>query len=126
SYKNLKTKSANMDVLVALGTSAAYFYSLYESIKTIGTSYEPHLYFETSAILITLILFGKYLEANAKGRTTEAITKLMALQVKEARVLVHGSEQMLPIDQVSVGDTLIVKRVEKIAIVGNIKRAHAT
>ena len=126
SYKNLKTKSANMDVLVALGTSAAYFYSLYESIKTIGTTYEPHLYFETSAILITLILFGKYLEANAKGRTTEAITKLMALQVKEARVLVDGSEQMLPIDQVSVGDTLIVKPGEKIPLDGIIKRGNST
>lgn len=126
SYKNLKTKSANMDVLVALGTSAAYFYSLYESIKTIGTSYEPHLYFETSAILITLILFGKYLEANAKGRTTEAITKLMALQVKEARVLVDGSEQMLPIYQVNVGDTLIVKPGEKIPLDGIIKRGNST
>src|SRR5699024_3990111 len=63
SYKNIKTKSAYMDVLVALGTSAAYFYSLYEANKTIATNYEPHLYFETSAILITLILFGKYLEA---------------------------------------------------------------
>ena len=126
SYKNLKTKSANMDVLVALGTSAAYFYSLYESIKTIGTTYEPHLYFETSAILITLILFGKYLEANAKGRTTEAITKLMALQVKEARVLVDGSEQMLPIYQVNVGDTLIVKPGEKIPLDGIIKRGNST
>src|SRR5699024_1066305 len=126
SYKNLKTKSANMDVLVALGTSAAYFYSLYEGIKTIGTNYEPHLYFETSAILITLILFGKYLEANAKGRTTEAITKLMALQVKEARVLVDGSEQMLPIYQVNVGDTLIVKPGEKIPLDGIIKRGNST
>ncbi len=111
---------------IALPSSAAYFYSLYESIKTIGTTYEPHLYFETSAILITLILFGKYLEANAKGRTTEAITKLMALQVKEARVLVDGSEQMLPIDQVSVGDTLIVKPGEKIPLDGIIKRGNST
>src|SRR5699024_6208287 len=114
AYKNLKTKSANMDVLVALGTSAAYFYSLYEAIKIIGTNYEPHLYFETSAILITLILFGKYLEASAKGRTTEAITKLMELQVKEARVLVDGIEQMVPINEVAVGDTLMIKPGEKI------------
>src|SRR5699024_6457127 len=63
AYKNLRSGGANMDVLVALGTSAAYFYSLYEAIKTIGNpGYDPHLYFETSAILITLILFGKYLE----------------------------------------------------------------
>src|SRR5699024_12327970 len=103
-YKNLKTKSANMDVLVALGTSAAYFYSLYEAIKTIGTNYEPHLYFETSAILITLILFGKYLEASAKGRITEAITKLMELQVKEARVFVGGIENMVSINEIVVED----------------------
>src|SRR5699024_10497979 len=69
AYKNLRCGGANMDVLVALGTSAAYFYSLYEAIKTIGNpGYDPHLYFETSAILITLILFGKYLEASAKGK----------------------------------------------------------
>ena len=126
AYKNLKTKSANMDVLVALGTSAAYFYSLYEAIKTIGTNYEPHLYFETSAILITLILFGKYLEASAKGRTTEAITKLMSLQVKEARVLVDGTEQMIPINEVNVGDTLIVKPGEKIPLDGAITRGNST
>ncbi len=126
AYKNLKTKSANMDVLVALGTSAAYFYSLYEAIKTIGTAYEPHLYFETSAILITLILFGKYLEASAKGRTTEAITKLMALQVKEARVLIDGKEQMIAIDEVNVGDTLIVKPGEKIPLDGIIMRGSST
>ncbi len=66
AYKNLRNYSANMDVLVALGTSAAYFYRLYESLKTIGDpTYMPHLYFETSAILITLILFGKYLETKA-------------------------------------------------------------
>src|SRR5690625_6204674 len=73
AYKNLRSGGANMDVLVALGTSAAYFYSLYEAIKTIGNpGYDPHLYFETSAILITLILFGKYLEASAKGKTTRS------------------------------------------------------
>src|SRR5699024_9198528 len=118
SYKNLKTKSANMDVLVALGTSAAYFYSLYEGIKTIGTNYEPHLYFETSAILITLILFGKYLEENAKGRTTEAISKLLQLQAKEARVLRDGKEVMIPIEEVVVSDILVIKPGEKIPVDG--------
>src|SRR5690625_4997194 len=84
AYKNLRSGSANMDVLVALGTSAAYFYSLYEAIQTIGNAgYMPHLYFETSAILITLILFGKYLETNAKSKTTLAISKLLNLQAKE-------------------------------------------
>src|SRR5690625_4589354 len=113
AYKNLKTKSANMDVFVALWTSAAYFYSLYEFIKT-------------SVILITLILFGKYLEASAKGRTTEAITKLMELQVKEARVLVDGIEQMVPINEVAVGDTLMIKPGEKIPLDGEIIRGNST
>src|SRR5699024_1170432 len=85
-----------MDVLVALGTSAAYFYSLYEAIKTIGNpGYDPHLYFETSAILITLILFGKYLEASAKGKTTMAISKLLNLQAKQARAIRTGEEPMI-------------------------------
>src|SRR5699024_4616727 len=98
AYKNLRSGGANMDVLVALGTSAAYFYSLYEAIKTIGNpGYDPHLYFETSAILITLILFGKYLEASAKGKTTMAISKLLNLQAKQARVIRNGEEMMIPI-----------------------------
>src|SRR5690625_406000 len=119
SYKNLKTKSANMDVLVALGTSAAYFYSLYEAIKTIGNpTYVPHLYFETSVILITLILFGKYLETRAKGRTTEAISKLLKLQAKEARVIRDGKEMMIPIEEVIVSDRMIIKPGEKIPVDG--------
>src|SRR5690625_7443785 len=78
AYKNLRSGSANMDVLVALGTSAAYFYSLYEAIQTIGnTAYIPHLYFVTSAILITLLLFGIYLETNAKSKTKLANTNLL-------------------------------------------------
>ncbi|HEX6593403.1 MAG TPA: heavy metal translocating P-type ATPase [Bacillota bacterium] len=121
AYNNLRTKSANMDVLVALGTSAAYFYSLYEAIRTIGNpSYEPHLYFETSAILITLILFGKYLEMNAKGKTTEAISKLLDLQAKQARVRRNGKEVMVPLQEVVVGDTLIVKPGEKIPVDGTV------
>ena len=119
AYKNLKTKSANMDVLVALGTSAAYFYSLYESIKTLSIpGYMPHLYFETSAILITLILFGKYLESRAKGKTTEAISKLLQLQAKEARVIRNGEEVLIPIEEVVVSDVLVIKPGEKIPVDG--------
>ncbi len=110
AYKNLKNKTANMDVLVALGTSAAYFYSLAEAIQTIGNpGKEPHLYFETSAILITLILLGKYFEAIAKGRTTQAISSLLNLQAKEASVLRDGEEQQVPVEQVEVGDTVVVR-----------------
>ncbi|MGM8212684.1 heavy metal translocating P-type ATPase [Virgibacillus sp. W0430] len=119
AYNNLRSGSANMDVLVALGTSAAYFYSLYEAFQTIGNpGYTPHLYFETSAILITLILFGKYLETNAKSKTTLAISKLLNLQAKEARVLREGKERMIPVDEVIVGDHLLVKPGEKIPVDG--------
>src|SRR5699024_11829239 len=89
AYKNVRNSSLNMDVLVSLGTSAAFLYSLYEAFKTIGhTAYEPHLYFETSAILITLILFGKYLETRAKSQTTQAISKILNLQAREARIII--------------------------------------
>lgn len=114
AYRALRNKSANMDVLVALGTSAAYFYSLYEAIKSIGRSdHMPHLYFETSAILITLVLVGKYFEAIAKGRTTEAISKLLSLQAKDALVIRDGKEEWIPLEQVKVGDEIIVKPGEK-------------
>jgi P-type Cu+ transporter len=119
AYKNLKNGGANMDVLVALGTSAAYFYSLYEAVKTIGNpEYMPHLYFETSAILITLILFGKYLEARAKSQTTNALSKLLHLQAKEARVIRESKELMIPVEEVKAGDHLLVKPGEKIPVDG--------
>ncbi|WP_068672925.1 heavy metal translocating P-type ATPase [Oceanobacillus sp. Castelsardo] len=119
AYKNLKNGGANMDVLVALGTSAAYFYSLYEAFMTIGNpEYMPHLYFETSAVIITLILFGKYLEARAKSQTTNALSKLLNLQAKEARVIRDGKEIMIPASDVVVGDHLIVKPGEKIPVDG--------
>jgi P-type Cu+ transporter len=119
AYRALRNKSANMDVLVALGTSAAYFYSLAEAVKTIGNPhYMPNLYFETSAVLITLVLVGKYFEARAKGRTTEAISKLLSLQAKEALVVRDGKEVKVPLDQVVVGDTIVVKPGEKIPVDG--------
>ncbi len=119
AYKNLKNGGANMDVLVALGTSAAYFYSLYEAVKTIGhPDYMPHLYFETSAVLITLILFGKYLEARAKSQTTNALSELLNLQAKEARVIRDDKEVLIPVEDVVVGDHLIVKPGEKIPVDG--------
>lgn len=121
AYKSLKNKSANMDVLVALGTSAAYFYSLVEAIKTIGNAhYHPHLYFETSAVLITLILVGKLFEVLAKGRTTEAISKLLSLQAKEATVIRDGQELKIPIEEVRVRDIILVKPGEKIPVDGKV------
>src|SRR5690606_13533779 len=102
SYYNLKNRTANMSVLVALGTSAAYFYSLVATLfPDLGIQ---GLYFETSAVLITLIILGKLLEATAKGRTSAAIKKLMGLQPKTARVLRDGVEVDVPIAEVQVGD----------------------
>ncbi|MFC4404144.1 heavy metal translocating P-type ATPase [Gracilibacillus xinjiangensis] len=119
AYKNIRNGGANMDVLVVLGTSAAYFYSLYETVRTIGlVEVMPHLYFETSAVIITLILFGKYLEVSAKSKTTKAISKLLHLQAKKARIIQGGQEVMVPIEEVKVGDKIIVKPGEKIPVDG--------
>ena len=113
AYKNLKNGSANMDVLVALGTSAAYFYSLY-LLLTGGDAF----YFETSAIIITLILLGKLLEAVAKGRTSEAIQKLMGLRAKTAVVIRDGREREIPVEEVEKGDLIRVRPGEKIPVDG--------
>ncbi|MED3038078.1 heavy metal translocating P-type ATPase [Bacillus tropicus] len=121
AYKALRNKSANMDVLVALGTSAAYFYSVYLSIQSIGSSeHMTDLYFETSAVLITLIILGKLFEAKAKGRSSEAIKKLMGLQAKTATVVRDGTEMKILIEEVVVGDIVYVKPGEKIPVDGEI------
>ena len=121
AYKALKNKSANMDVLVALGTSAAYFYSLYLSIMSLsGGAHEVELYYETSAVLITLIILGKLFEAKAKGRSSEAIKKLMGLQAKTATVERGGVELEIPLEEVVVSDILHVKPGEKIPVDGKI------
>ncbi|MDV5065449.1 heavy metal translocating P-type ATPase [Bacillus sp. W1] len=121
AYKALRNKSANMDVLVALGTSAAYFYSVYLSIQSIGSSeHMTDLYFETSAVLITLIILGKLFEAKAKGRSSEAIKKLMGLQAKTATVVRDGTEMKILIEEVVAGDIVYVKPGEKIPVDGEI------
>ncbi|MBM6617717.1 heavy metal translocating P-type ATPase [Bacillus suaedaesalsae] len=121
AYKALRNGSANMDVLVALGTSAAYFYSLYLSIVSIGSNeHMVELYYETSAVLITLILLGKLFEAKAKGRSSEAIKKLMDLQAKTATVVRDGKEIELPLEQVIVGDVIHVRPGERVPVDGEI------
>ncbi|MFP3391339.1 heavy metal translocating P-type ATPase [Brevibacillus sp. SIMBA_040] len=119
AYKALRNKSANMDVLVALGTSAAYFYSLYVAISSIGThGHMLELYFETSAVLITLILLGKLFEVKAKGRSSEAIRKLMGLQAKTAVVVRDGVEMTIPVEDVRLGDIVHVKPGDKVPVDG--------
>ncbi|MBR0604758.1 copper-translocating P-type ATPase [Bacillus safensis] len=121
AYKALRNKSANMDVLVALGTSAAFFYSLYESIQSaIRGTHEAALYYETSAVLITLIVLGKLMEARAKGRSSEAIQKLMGLQAKEAVIERDGKQMTVPISDVKVNDLVFVKPGEKVPVDGEI------
>ncbi|MCS0827571.1 heavy metal translocating P-type ATPase [Cytobacillus firmus] len=121
AYKALKNKSANMDVLVALGTSAAFFYSLYQSILSIGSNaHTVELYYETSAILITLIILGKLFEARAKGRSSEAIKKLMGLQAKTATVLREGEEIEISLEEVIAGEIIYVKPGEKVPVDGEI------
>ncbi|MGE7666832.1 heavy metal translocating P-type ATPase [Ureibacillus composti] len=121
AYKALRNQSANMDVLVVMGTSAAYFYSVYQAFLANGDLHHmPQLYFETSAVLITLILLGKLFEARAKGRSSEAIKKLMGLQAKTALVLRDGVEKEIPLDEVVVGDTILVKPGEKIPVDGEV------
>lgn len=122
AYKALRNKSANMDVLVALGTSAAYFYSLYLSLDSLSMSHghTPQLYYETSSVLITLILLGKWFEVLAKGRSSQAIKTLMGLQAKTALVLKDGAEVSVPIEEVVPGDVIIVKPGEKIPVDGEV------
>lgn len=116
SYKALKNGSANMDVLIALGTSSAYFYSIVLLFQKAMESY-----FEVAAVLITLVILGKTLEARAKGRTSEAIKKLMGLQAKTARVIRDNNEFDIPIEEVVHGDLILVRPGEKIPVDGIVR-----
>jgi len=114
-FKSLKNKSANMDVLVAMGSSVAYFYSL---AVLFFPSMGAHVYFETSAVIITLIKMGKMLESRTKGRTGGAIRKLIGLQPKTATILENNTEKEIPLTRVKVGDTVIVRPGERIPVDG--------
>jgi len=114
-YYATKNKSANMDSLIAIGTSAAYFYSLASTFVMQG-----EVFYETSSLLTTFVILGKWLEARAKGKTGEAIKKLLGLAAKTARVIRDGEEIDLPIKEVAVGDIIIVRPGEKIPVDGKI------
>lgn len=133
-WSGLKMKTFNMDSLIAIGTSVAYIYSVvsffayyaqYGSVIGLNGEKIPDLYFETAAFLITFVILGKWLEAKAKGRTSEAIKKLMGLQAKTARVIRNGLTLDIPVDQVVGGDTIVVRPGEKVPVDGKITKGSS-
>jgi Cu+-exporting ATPase len=122
-------KTTNMNTLIALGTSAAYMYSVaatfVPSIFEIK-GYSAHVYFDTAATIIVLILLGRLFEARAKGKTSEAIKKLAGLQSKTARILRNGEEKDIPIEEVEIGDLILVRPGEKIPVDGIIKDGYSS
>lgn len=126
AWKAVKALSGNMDLLVAIGTSAAYGLSLYQLINWGNSEQMPHLYFESSAVIITLILLGKWLEARAKHQTTKAIEALSALRPAMARVQYGDKEIELPVEQVKVNDIVIIKPGERIPVDGIILQGSSS
>jgi Cu+-exporting ATPase len=130
-YKNaffaLRAKSPNMDVLIVMGTTAAYVYSVYNAFfqKLMPGTLMKDLYFEAAATIITLILLGKYFEAVAKGKTSEAIKKLMGLRPKTARIIRDGAEVDIPIEEVVVGELIVVRPGEKVPVDGQIMEGNS-
>jgi len=119
AWKSLRHKSASMDVLVVLGTTAAYLYSLFSIIYSYFVpAYEGQVFFETSAILLTFIFLGKYLEEVTKGRTSEAIKKLIELRPKTAKVERDGKEIEIPVDDVVKGDICLIRPGDRIPVDG--------
>jgi Cu+-exporting ATPase len=125
AYYALKNKSVNMSVLVVLGTSAAYFFSLAVVFWGSKIGYQ-YVYFETSALIITIILLGKLLESRAKGKTSESIEKLMDLRARKARVIRDGEEKEVLFEEVEVGDLVVVRPGEKIPVDGVIKEGFSS
>ncbi|MFV0310107.1 MAG: heavy metal translocating P-type ATPase [Dysgonomonas sp.] len=125
AWKQAKHKSANMDTLVALSTSVAYLFSVFNTLFPdfwIARGVEPHVYFEAASVIIAFILLGRLLEEKAKGNTSSAIKKLMGLQPKTVTIIQEdGSHNQIPIENVSIGDLILVKPGEKIAVDGRVK-----
>ncbi|WP_313755814.1 heavy metal translocating P-type ATPase [Tissierella sp.] len=120
AYNSLRGGGANMDVLVSMGTSSAYFYSIYNLITGVH-----EYYFEASAVIITLILLGKTFEAVAKGKTSEAIKKLMGLQPKTARIIKDGVEMDISIEKMEIGDIVVVRPGERIPVDGTVVEGNS-
>ncbi|HCU35400.1 MAG TPA: heavy metal translocating P-type ATPase [Armatimonadetes bacterium] len=121
SYKSLRAGSATMDVLIAMGSSAAWLYSVWFTFFA-----EGHLYYDTAAMILTLITLGRYLEARARGRTSNAIRALMQLAPDHATRIVDGAEESVPVAQLQVGDTLLVRPGERIPVDGTVTFGHST
>lgn len=128
-WKSLKRHTATMDTLIALGTSAAYLYSLFVTVFPkffIAQGLIPHIYYEVAAIVITLILLGRLLENRARGQTSEAIRKLIGLQARDARVIRDGIEIDVPIAEVRINDVILVRPGEKIPVDGEVITGAST
>ena len=121
SYKSLRSKSANMDVLVALGTSAAYFYSL----AAVLFRFSKDLYFETSAVLIALILLGRYFEHRSKQNAQSGMKALLKMQAKVARIKRGGIYEEIPIESVSHGDIIVVRPGENVPVDGEVMQGSS-
>ena len=129
AWKSLKRRTATMDTLIALGTGTAYFYSLFVTLfpdLLISQGLEIHVYYEVAAMVITLILLGRFLEHRARGKTSEAIHKLMGMQAKTARVMRDGLEMDIPINEVIVNDLILVRPGEKIPVDGKVVDGNST
>lgn len=116
-YKAVRARAGNMDLLVALGTSAAYGLSVYQLLRH-GAHSMPHLYFEASSVVITLVLLGKWLESRAKRQTTDAIRSLQALRPATALIRQNGVDLTVPIEQVQVGDWVVVRPGDRVPVDG--------
>lgn len=127
-FSRLIKREPNMDSLIAMGTSAAFLYGIYAIIQIINgnTEYANDLYFETAGVIIALIMLGKYLESVTKGKTSEAIKKLMGLAPKTATVIHDGKEMVIPIEEVEAGDILLVKPGEKIPVDGEVTEGRTS
>ncbi len=125
----LRHKTADMNTLIAVGTSAAYVYSmvavLFPSLFT-SAGLEPHLYFEVSALIIALVLLGRFLEARARSRTSEAIKKLIGMQPKTALVIADGQEREVPVDDLQVGDLVLVRPGERVPVDGIVRQGYSS
>jgi Cu+-exporting ATPase len=125
----LKHRTSDMNTLIAVGTSVAYFYSLiaviFPGLFATG-ALEPHLYFDTSAMIITLILLGRFLEARARGQTSEALKRLIGMQPKTALVVHEGEQREIPVEDVRVGDLILVRPGERIPVDGVVREGYSS